>query len=126
MSTPISPTDGPVAVTGSAGYIGSHIVLNLVKHGYTVRACVRDIGNLANTAHLIAMNSFGPGRVELFACDMTDAGAYDDVFRGSCAVFHAAAEMGNWQREGNDLSMRSKWSPHTYPVIDPALKEELK
>ena len=95
MTTPINPSDGPVAVTGSAGYIGSHIVLNLVKHGYSVRACVRDTANLANTAHLSAMNNIGPGSVELFACDMTVPGAYDAVFKGCCGVFHAAAEMGN-------------------------------
>jgi nucleoside-diphosphate-sugar epimerase len=30
--------------------------------------------------------------------------------------------IDNWQREGNDLGIASKWSPHTYPAIDPALK----
>lgn len=92
---PISAGVGPVAVTGAAGFIGSHIVLNLVRHGYTVRACVRDSGNLANTAHLTAMNHIGPGTVTLHACDMTVPGAYDAVFAGCCCVFHAAAEMGN-------------------------------
>ncbi len=92
---PIGPEDGPVAVTGSAGYIGSHIVLNLVRHGYTVRACVRDAGNLTNTTHLSAMNHIGPGSVALYSCDMTVAGAYDEAFAGCRGVFHAAAEMGN-------------------------------
>ena len=31
---PISPADGPVAVTGANGFIGAQIVLNLVEHGY--------------------------------------------------------------------------------------------
>ena len=93
--TPIGPSGGPVAVTGSAGYIGSHIVLNLVRHGYTVRACVRDAAKLSNTAHLTAMNRIGPGSVTLHTCDMTVPGAYDDVFAGCSGVFHAAAEMGN-------------------------------
>ena len=97
MANPISPEDGPVAVTGSAGYIGSHLVLDLVREGYTVRACVRDAANLANTAHLSAMNHLGPGTVSLHSCDMTIAGVYDEVFAGCSAVFHAAAEMGNLQ-----------------------------
>lgn len=98
MSTePIRPDDGPVAVTGSAGYIGSHIVDTLVRHGYEVRACVRDAANLFNTAHLFAMNSKGPGSVSLHSCDLMQPGAYDDVFRGCVGVFHAAAEMGNLQ-----------------------------
>ena len=94
-NAPIGPGDGPVAVTGSAGYIGSHIVLNLVKHGYTVRACVRETGNLYNTAHLTAMNHIGPGSVTLHTCDMTVRGAYDEAFSGCVGIFHAAAEMGN-------------------------------
>ena len=92
---PVKPQDGPVAVTGSGGYIGSHIVLNLVKHGYTVRACVRDAANLANTVHLTAMNNIGPGSVTLHNCDLTIPGDYDEVFKGCTCVFHAAAEMGN-------------------------------
>jgi hypothetical protein len=28
------PGDGPVAVTGASGYIGSHVVKNLVVNGY--------------------------------------------------------------------------------------------
>ena len=41
------------------------------------------------------MNNIGPGSVELFEADMTVPGAYDEAFRGSTCVFHAAAEMGN-------------------------------
>ncbi|MDC0214765.1 NAD-dependent epimerase/dehydratase family protein [Gammaproteobacteria bacterium] len=91
----ITAQSGPVVVTGSGGFIGSHIVLNLVKRGYQVRACVRDASNEVNNAHLKSMNQIGPGSVELYSCDMMLAGAYDTVFKGAVAVFHAAAEMGN-------------------------------
>ena len=95
MGTSITPKDGPVVVTGSGGFIGSHIVLNLVKRGYQVRACVRDASNIANNAHLQSMNQIGPGSVELHSCDMMLPGAYDEAFRWAVGVFHAAAEMGN-------------------------------
>ena len=94
-STPFKPSDGPVAVTGSAGYIGSHIVNTLVRNGYEVRACVRDKANIPNTAHLSAMNRIGSGSVTLHTCDLTQAGAFDEVFQNCVGVFHAAAEMGN-------------------------------
>ncbi len=28
----------------------------------------------------------------------------------------------DWQGEGNDLGIKSKWSPHEYPAMDPAKK----
>ena len=31
----------------------------------------------------------------------------------------------NWQREGRDLGIASKWSPHLYPAIDPAVRAKL-
>mmetsp|Transcript_93276 Transcript_93276/g.216811 ORF Transcript_93276/g.216811 Transcript_93276/m.216811 type:complete len:397 (-) Transcript_93276:90-1280(-) len=92
---PVKPSDGPVAVTGAAGYIGSHIVLNLVKHGYHVRACVRNPSLLDKTAHLTLMNGVGPGSVELARGDLEVEGSYDEAFKGVSCVFHAAAELGN-------------------------------
>ncbi|HBP14633.1 MAG TPA: hypothetical protein DD457_05470, partial [Gammaproteobacteria bacterium] len=52
----VSVADGPIAVTGSSGYIGSWIVQDLVEQGYTVRACVRDATNPDKVDHLLAMN----------------------------------------------------------------------
>ncbi len=56
-STPeVSPGDGPIAVTGASGYIGSWTVYDLMEQGYSVRACVRDTGNPIKVDHLLAMN----------------------------------------------------------------------
>ena len=41
----IKKQDGPVAVTGASGYIGSRIVEDLLQQGYEVHACVRDASN---------------------------------------------------------------------------------
>ena len=129
MTQAIRPADGPVAVTGSAGYIGSHIVLNLVRHGYSVRACVRDASKLSNTAHLRAMNHVGPGSVELHSCDMTVPGAYDAVFAGFWLShvppdrMDAFAETvaGALEPDGKFFCVDSRWEPlstaadHTLP-----------
>mmetsp|Transcript_99664 Transcript_99664/g.277562 ORF Transcript_99664/g.277562 Transcript_99664/m.277562 type:complete len:359 (+) Transcript_99664:33-1109(+) len=92
---PITSSDGPVAVTGAAGYIGSYVVKNLVEHGYAVRACVRDKSRKDKTEHLAAMNGHGVGQVEIIEADMTEEGAYNGAFRGCSAVFHVATELGH-------------------------------
>ena len=88
----VSPADGPVAVTGASGYVGSWIVRELVEHGYTVRSCVRDPGNSEKVDHLLAMNNLGlPGSNRLFAADLFRRSSYDAAFDGCCAVMHAGA-----------------------------------
>ena len=95
MPGPITAADGPVAVTGASGYIGANVCQNLVQHGYTVRACVRDARRADRTAHLLAMNdSDASGSITPFSADLMDEGSYDSVFAGCSAVFHVAANFG--------------------------------
>ena len=91
----VSPADGPIAVTGASGYIGSWIVRDCAEQGYTVRACVRDPANAAKVDHLLALNSEGlRGHVELCAGDLFERGSYDAAFDGCAAVIHAGAAVG--------------------------------
>ena len=91
----VSPADGPLAVTGASGYIGSWIVRDCAEQGYTVRACVRDPANAAKVDQLIALNEKGlRGKVELHAGDLFERGSYDAAFDGCAAVIHAGAAVG--------------------------------
>jgi nucleoside-diphosphate-sugar epimerase len=103
------PLDGPVAVTGASGYIGSHVVRNLVEAGYTVRASVRDASRQDKTEFLRAMNDLGAGSVEIFAADLLQAakGAYDEVFAGCSAVFHVAADLRTDPAYGDGSQQRT-------------------
>jgi nucleoside-diphosphate-sugar epimerase len=90
----VTPSDGPVAVTGASGYIGSHTVLALLKRGYTVHGCVTDASNPEKTEHLLAMNASGhSGRVELCEGNLFEPGSYDEAFHDCCAVVHVATVM---------------------------------
>ena len=33
--------------------------------------------------------------------------------------------VDSWQRDGNELGIQSKWSPHLYPAIDPELRKQM-
>ena len=97
-TTAVSPADGPVAVTGTSGYIGSWIVYDLMEQGYNVRACVRDSSKPEKVDHLLALNEAGMrGQVELYEGDIFKRGSYDDTFKECCAVIHAGAAMGHNQ-----------------------------
>ena len=93
-TAPVSPNDGPIAITGASGYIGSWIVKDCVEQGYTVRACVRDKSNPIKVDHLMALNQSGPGEVSLEEADLFKRGSYDEAFSGCSAVIHAGAAVG--------------------------------
>lgn len=95
MAKALSPADGPIAVTGASGYIGSWIVKDCAEQGYRVRACVRDPSKPEKVDHLTALNDAGlRGRVEIVAGDLFSPGSYDDAFDGCSAVIHAGAAVG--------------------------------
>ena len=91
----ISAADGPVAVTGASGYIGSWIVRDLLEQGYQVRACVRDVNNSGKVDHLLAMHKQAQaGSLELYEADLYVKGSYDAAFKQCSAVIHAGAAVG--------------------------------
>ncbi len=91
---PVTSADGPIAVTGASGYIGSWIVQDLVEQGYQVHACVRDTSKPDKVDHLLAMNEADlPGHVALKEGDLFKPGSYDEAFRECAAVIHAGTTM---------------------------------
>lgn len=78
-----------VLVTGGTGFVGSHVVHQLSRHGFEVRLLCR-----TPTKARPVLAALGTDVPEVLAGDMTDAAAVATALAGCDAVIHCAAEIG--------------------------------
>ena len=71
-----------VLVTGSTGFIGKHLVKELIDHKYNV--CV------------LSRRSITDKNINIFKGDITKKETIIDAFKGIDAVFHNAAYAMDW------------------------------
>ena len=83
--------DECVVVTGASGYIGSHIVANLLLKGKKVRATVRDSQDHERVKHLKEMEVSENGSLEIVKMDLFDEESVDLAISGATDVIHTAA-----------------------------------
>lgn len=81
-----------ILITGGAGFIGSHLADELLRHGYEVRA----LDCLSPQVHGPTMErpSYLDPEVELMVGDVRDRDAVRRALRGVDAVYHLAAKVG--------------------------------
>ena len=85
--------DGLVLVTGAEGFIGSHLVEELVQHGRSVRALV--YYNFRNSCGwLETLPNEVMASLEIFPADIRDPFAMRKAVSGCTVVFHLAALIG--------------------------------
>ena len=102
-------TSQPVLVTGATGYLAGWIVKDLLEHGLTVHAAVRDPSNTAKLAHLDALADASPGSIKYFKADLLQEGSFDDAAEGCGVIFHTASPF------------TSKIKDPQRDLVDPAL-----
>jgi len=101
--------DALTIVTGGAGFIGSHLVEQLVARGDSVRVIERPG---AGTRHL-------PPEVEVVEADIRDRSAVAEALRGGTRVYHLAANPNLWVRDRAQFSAVNHQG--TIHVLDAAL-----
>ena len=80
-----------VLVTGASGYIGSHIVANLLSKGKVVRATVRDASDPERIDHLRKMEVAKGGSLEIIEMNLLDSESVHRAVYGCKEVIHTAA-----------------------------------
>jgi nucleoside-diphosphate-sugar epimerase len=80
-----------VAVTGASGFVGSHVVRELLEQGYTVHASVRNPDDKTKTDFLRNLPGAAEGRLIFFASDLEKEGSFLECFTGASYVIHTAA-----------------------------------
>lgn len=83
--------DETVLVTGGSGFVGSHLVRQLLERGYRVNTTVRSPFNPGKIAPLRELQQRYPGHLELFEADLLTEGAFDRPTQGCRVVFHVAS-----------------------------------
>jgi len=86
-------SEGIVVVTGASGYIGSHVVANLLSKGKKVRATVRDVNDSERVSHLKDLEILDGGSLEIVEMDLFDSDSVDSAIAGTADVIHTAAAV---------------------------------
>ena len=79
-----------IFVSGATGFIGTKLVIELVKTGHTVHALTRATSNRAGLEH---------ERIRLVRGDILDKESIRKGMEGCTRVFHLAAYAKNWARD---------------------------
>lgn len=81
-------------VTGATGFLGSHIVRELLKDGASVRVLARRGGDRRNLANV---------DVEIADGDLVDSDSLKRALTGCDTLFHAAADYRLWAKDPLDM-----------------------
>jgi nucleoside-diphosphate-sugar epimerase len=85
-------TTQTILVTGGSGFVGSHVILQLLEAGHTVRTTVRKLTREPEVRAMLAANGVDPGdRLSFFAADLESDAGWAEAVAGCDYVQHVAS-----------------------------------
>ena len=114
-----------VFVTGASGFIGSHCIIDLLKHGYQVTGTIRDMSRESTLRKIFSKLKVDNGRVTFKKADLRNPEEVLSAMDGCDSIFHIASPVPIVQpktREGiSELVEAAKIG--TLNVLNAAMKK---
>lgn len=119
-----------ILVTGGTGLVGSHLLPDLIKSGYTVRATYRSTESLEKAKKIFAWSVSKEEadetfkKIEWVKADITDIPSLKKAFTGIKKVYHCAAYISFDPSE--DQKLRKTNIEGTANVVNFCIKEQVE
>lgn len=96
-----------ILVTGGSGFVGGHVILQLLAQGHAVRTTVRNLGREAEVRETLRRAGADPGdRLRFFAADLEKDDGWADAAQGCDFVQHVASPFPPAQPKDEDELIR--------------------
>jgi nucleoside-diphosphate-sugar epimerase len=94
-----------ILVTGGSGFIGSHVILQLLAAGHEVRTTVRNLKREGDVRAMLRVGGAEPGEwLKFFAADLTNDAGWLHAIAGCEYVMHVASPLPpNLPKDENEL-----------------------
>ena len=117
--------DKNVLVTGITGFIGSHIAINLLNAGYSVRGTMRNLERRESILKTIRANTENSERLDFVKGELTIPEDWDSAMEGMDYVMHVASPLPfDLKDDANDLIIPAREG--TLNVLRAANKHKVK
>ena len=84
-----------VLVTGGSGFVGSHVVLQLLNAGHNVRTTVRSLKKEENVRAMLRTAGADVGHLSVFSADLTSDSGWPEAMAGCDYVIHVASPLSD-------------------------------